>query len=88
VIDPQNEYPVNYTGHLRVTLRGGAEIVLRQPHMRGGKREPLSRDELVRKFHGNAIYGGWRENDAQKLLDFCLGIAGHKDMSSLAQFRI
>ncbi|HWA48304.1 MAG TPA: MmgE/PrpD family protein [Dongiaceae bacterium] len=88
VIDPQNEYPVNYTGHLRVALRNGTEIVLRQPHMRGGKREPLSRDELVRKFHGNATYGGWRESDAQKLLDFCLGIAGHKDMSGLAQFRI
>ena len=88
VIDPQNEYPANYTGHLRVTLRNGTEIVLRQPHMRGGKREPLSRDELVRKFHGNATYGGWRESDAQRLLDFCLGIAGHKDMAGLAQFRI
>jgi 2-methylcitrate dehydratase PrpD len=88
VIDPQNEYPANYTGHLRVTLRNGAEIVLRQPHMRGGKREPLSRDELVRKFHGNASYGGWRPDDAHKLLGFCIGIAGHKDMAGLAQFRI
>lgn len=88
VIDPQNEYPVNYTGHLRVTLRNGSEIVLRQPHMRGGKHEPLSREELVRKFHGNAIYGGWRADDAQKLLDFCLDIAGQPDLSGLAQFRI
>jgi 2-methylcitrate dehydratase PrpD len=87
-IDPKDAYPKNFTGHLKATLKDGTVRELRQPHMRGGKREPLSRDELVRKFHGNAIYGGWRENDAQKLLDFCLGIAGHKDMSGLAQFRI
>lgn len=88
VIDPKNEYPVNYTGHIRVTLRDGKVVELRQPHMRGGKREPLSRDELVRKFHGNAAYGGWRDSVAQKLLDFCLDIAGQPNLSDLAQFRI
>jgi 2-methylcitrate dehydratase PrpD len=88
VIDPRNEYPVNYTGHIRVTLRSGAEIELRQPHMRGGKREPLSRDELVRKFHGNALYGGWNTGDAQRLLDFCLGIADQSNLAGLARFRI
>jgi 2-methylcitrate dehydratase PrpD len=60
VIDPDNEYPANYTGHIRVTFRDGSQTELRQPHMRGGKREPLSRDELVQKFQGNALYGGWR----------------------------
>lgn len=88
VIDPQNEYPVNYSGHLGVTLRDGRQIELRQPHMRGGKREPLSRDELVRKFHGNAAYGGWREDDAAGLLDFCLSIAERPDLSGLGQYRI
>ncbi|HEV8389604.1 MAG TPA: MmgE/PrpD family protein [Dongiaceae bacterium] len=88
VIDPQNEYPVNYTGHIRVGLRNGSEIELRQPHMRGGKREPLSREELVRKFHGNAEYGGWRSGDAGALLDFCLGIAQAPDLSGLARFRL
>jgi len=88
VIDPRNEYPVNYTGHIRVALRNGGEIELRQPHMRGGKHEPLSRDELVRKFHGNALYGGWNKSDAQRLLDFCLGIADQRDLSGLARFRI
>ena len=88
VIDPENEYPENYTGHIRVSLRNGKEIELRQPHMRGGKREPLSREELVRKFHGNATYGGWRSADAAALLEFCLGIAGQPDLSGLAKFRI
>jgi 2-methylcitrate dehydratase PrpD len=88
VIDPQNEYPANYTGHIRVSLRNGQEIELRQPHMRGGKREPLSREELVRKFHGNAEYGGWRPGDAGALLEYCHGIAGQPDLSGLARFRI
>jgi hypothetical protein len=56
--------------------------------MRGGKREPLSRDELVRKFHGNALYGGWIEPDAQRLLAFCLGIVRQPDLSGLSHFRI
>jgi 2-methylcitrate dehydratase PrpD len=88
VIDPDNEYPVNYSGHIGVTLRDGRQIELRQPHMRGGKREPLSRDELVRKFHRNAVYGGWREPDAAGLLDFCLTIAGQKDLAGLKSYRI
>jgi 2-methylcitrate dehydratase PrpD len=88
VIDPQNEYPANYTGHIRVSLRNGQEIELRQPHMRGGKREPLTREELVRKFHGNAEYGGWRPGDAAALLDYCLGIAAQPGLSGLARFRI
>jgi len=88
IIDPANEYPANYTGHIRVSLRNGHTIELRQPHMRGGKREPLSRDELVRKFHGNALYGGWAEADAQRLLAFCLDIVRQPDLSGLSQFRI
>lgn len=88
VIDPDNEYPANYTGHIRVGLRSGRTIELRQPHMRGGKREPLSRGELIRKFHGNALYGGWKQPDAQRLLEFCLDIAGQPDLSGLSRFRI
>lgn len=88
VIDPANEYPANYTGHLRVSLRGERTVELRQPHMRGGKREPLSRDELVRKFHGNAQYGGWIDADARRLLSFCLDIVRQPDLSGLSRFRI
>ena len=88
VIDPDNEYPVNYSGHIKVTLKNGEVIELRQPHMRGGKREPLSREELVRKFHGNAVYGAWRESDAAGLLDFCLGIEKHEDLSGLGKYRV
>src|SRR5436309_5023942 len=35
VIDPQNPYPKNYTGHIRATLRDGSVVEDRQPHLRG-----------------------------------------------------
>ena len=35
--------PNNFTGHIRATLRDGSVIEERQPHMRGGAHEPLTR---------------------------------------------
>jgi len=43
-------YPSNYTGHIRATLRDGTVIEERQPHMRGGAQEPLTRQDVVDKF--------------------------------------
>jgi 2-methylcitrate dehydratase PrpD len=87
VVDPDNEYPVNYTGHIKVTLADGTVRELRQPHMRGGVREPLTRDELIDKYRGNAAYGGWRSGDADRLLDFCLGLPDRRDLGELRSFR-
>ena len=87
VIDPDNEYPRNYTGHIRVTLKSGEVIELRQPHMRGGKHEPLSDEEIVAKFFSNTSHGGWPRERAEALLAFCQGLPAHKDLSGLTQFR-
>src|SRR6202048_3542558 len=59
VIDPQNPYPVNYTGHLRATLKDGSVIEERQPHLRGGAQEPLTQQDVMDKFALNARHGGW-----------------------------
>jgi 2-methylcitrate dehydratase PrpD len=64
-IDPDNEYPKNFTGHLRATLADGSVLELHQPHMRGGAHEPLSPEALNTKFLDNATYGGWNEPLAQ-----------------------
>jgi 2-methylcitrate dehydratase PrpD len=61
-IDPENEYPTNFTGHLRATLVDGTVVETHQPHMRGGAREPLSATELEAKFADNLRYGGWDDN--------------------------
>jgi 2-methylcitrate dehydratase PrpD len=69
VIDPGNEYPRNFSGHLRAHLADGSVRELRQPHMRGGARAPLSRVELETKFMDNAIYGGWSRTSAERLIE-------------------
>ncbi|QFR33749.1 MmgE/PrpD family protein [Ancylobacter sp. TS-1] len=66
-IDPKDEYPSNFTGHLRATLKDGSVREIRQPHMRGGAREPLSDAELVAKFTANVIFGGGDAATAEAL---------------------
>ncbi len=59
VVDPDNPYPKSFTGHLRATLADGRVAEFRQPHMRGGAKQPLSDQEIERKFADNAAHGGW-----------------------------
>jgi 2-methylcitrate dehydratase PrpD len=67
-IDPQNPYPKNFTGHIRATLRDGSVIEERQPYMRGGAQEPLSRADIEAKFLLNAAHGGWSAERATGVL--------------------
>jgi 2-methylcitrate dehydratase PrpD len=87
VIDPENEYPDNYSGHIRVAMKDGSVRELRQPHMRGGVHEPLSRDELIVKFRSNIAYGGWAIERGEQLLNFCVTVEGRDDLKGLADFR-
>jgi len=64
VIDPDNPYPNNFTGHIRAVLNDGTVIEERQPHFRGGAHEPLSRPDIEEKFILNARHGGWDEKRA------------------------
>jgi 2-methylcitrate dehydratase PrpD len=64
VIDQNSEYPHNYTGHTRVVLNNGEVLEERQPHLRGGAREPLSPADIEAKLRLNARYGGWTEAQA------------------------
>ena len=57
-IDPDDEYPRNYTGCIRAVLNDGSVVEERQPHLRGGAREPLARDALIRKCAANLDYAG------------------------------
>jgi 2-methylcitrate dehydratase PrpD len=59
VVDPDNPYPNNFTGHIRAVLNDGSVIEERQPHFRGGAHEPLTRTDLEEKFALNARHGGW-----------------------------
>ncbi len=50
VIDPDNPYPANYTGHIKATMKDGSVIEERQPYLRGGAQEPLTRQDVTDKF--------------------------------------
>ena len=59
VIDPDNPYPNNFTGHIRAVLSNGQVVEERQPHFRGGAQEPLTRADIEEKFALNLRHGGW-----------------------------
>jgi 2-methylcitrate dehydratase PrpD len=83
-IDRDNPYPDNFTGHIRMTLRDGSVIEERQPHMRGGAHEPLSRKDIEDKFLLNARHGGYDAARAQAALKLANNIFGGRiDLSAL-----
>jgi 2-methylcitrate dehydratase PrpD len=69
-IDPDNPYPDQFTGHIRVKLTNGTTLEERQAHMRGGAQEPLTRADIEEKFRLNCAYGGWRAAQAERFLAF------------------
>jgi 2-methylcitrate dehydratase PrpD len=86
-IDPKDEYPKNFTGHLKATLKDGTVKELRQPHMRGGAHDPLPIAELEGKFLDNARFGGWDAVLAERFLNLTRTLFGARDLSALAEFR-
>lgn len=63
VVDPDNPYPNQFTGHLRVMFSDGSVIEKRRANMRGGAHDPLAQADILAKFRANARFGGW--SDAQ-----------------------
>ncbi|MGQ7791542.1 MmgE/PrpD family protein [Faunimonas sp. B44] len=85
-IDPDDEYPRNYSGDVTVRLRDGSERRVRQPHMRGGAREPLSEAEILSKFDANLAFGGLAEAGAE-LRALCERLFEMDDLSALGRIR-
>ena len=84
VIDPDNPYPNNYTGHLRATMKDGSVIEERQPYLRGGAQEPLTRQDVTDKFVLNAQHGGWSKAQSDGALKLIAGLYRDRiDLSSL-----
>ena len=57
-VDPDNEYPSNYTGHIRAELTDASVVEARAPCMRGGAKAPLSRAEILAKARANLTFAG------------------------------
>jgi 2-methylcitrate dehydratase PrpD len=84
VIDPDNPYPKNYTGHIKATLKDGSVVEDRQPYLRGGAQEPLTRQDVIDKFALNAQHGGWSKSQGDAALKMLSGLYGGRiDLTSL-----
>jgi 2-methylcitrate dehydratase PrpD len=87
-IDPNDEYPVNFTGRLRARMKDGTDIEIGQPFMRGGKHAPLSTFEIEEKFTDNALYGGWSRETAASFLDLSKTIFESGDLRAIREFAL
>jgi 2-methylcitrate dehydratase PrpD len=85
-VDPDNPYPNEYTGHVRVRMKDGSVVEERQAHLRGGAHEPLSRADVEDKFRHNCTYGGWSAAQADHFLAWAKG-AFDAAAISLSAFR-
>jgi 2-methylcitrate dehydratase PrpD len=86
-VDPADEYPRNFSGHLRATLRDGSTREYRQTHMRGGAREPMGDDEVRAKFLDNASHGGLSPEVAAQLLQAAEQLLTRPMFAPLLEFR-
>jgi 2-methylcitrate dehydratase PrpD len=86
-VNPQDEYPRKFTGHLRATLKDGTHREYRQPYIRGGVESPLSDGELESKFMENARHGGWSSATAERLLATAKTLFAQPTLEALQEFR-
>ena len=68
IVDPNNPYPNQFTGHIRVYLRDGNVLEHSQGFFRGGRDAPMSMEALESKFIANCLYGGWSHSLASESL--------------------
>jgi 2-methylcitrate dehydratase PrpD len=86
IVDPNNPYPKQFTGHLRITLRNGEVHEHSQGYFKGGVDYPMSDADLQQKFLANCRYGKVSDVQAQTLLRQLSSVfrAGTVDLSGLA----
>lgn len=87
-VDPRNEYPRNYSGRIRVTLKDGRTIDLRQPHLRGGAHQRLSREELMAKCEANTAFGGVSADVAGEIAQFAQDLVANDTPAAVSIARI
>lgn len=63
VINPDDPYPADYVGCIEVSLIDGSTQTFTQPCLRGGKRQPMSSEEIHAKCRLNLAYGEMPEGD-------------------------
>ena len=87
-IDPTNEYPANYTGHIAATLQDGTVVEARVPCLRGGAQAPLSRDELMAKCRANLAFAGRDTAGAVTLAQFADDLMAGRGAVQVGRLRL
>jgi hypothetical protein len=65
-------------------MKDGSVIEERQPHLRGGAQEPLTRQDVIDKFSLNVQHGGWNSAQSEAALKLLAGLyQGKIDLSEL-----
>ena len=85
-IDPNDEYPKNYTGTLIVETIDGKIIEAKQPCFRGGKKQPLTKEDFDSKFNKNLKYAKLNDDQSRQLEEFTNSIFVNTDFSKINLF--
>ncbi len=84
-INPNDEYPKNYSGNIKIFKKNGKILSANQPCLRGGKKDPLNFEEVKQKFHANLNFAGIKKDEIAKLNSFVENIFKTKDFKSLSE---
>ena len=68
-IDPDDEYPNNYTGTLICETDEGT-ITEYQNCFRGGKKQPLTKEDINKKYKANLKFSKLSDKEQDKLTNF------------------
>ncbi len=85
-INPNDEYPRNYTGKIKIIMKDGIIYSSSQECLRGGKRDPLSINEVREKFEANLKFANVKASEIKKLYDFIKNIFKSKNLNGLDDF--
>ena len=85
-IDPNDEYPKNYTGRLTLETMDGTIIEAKQPCFRGGKKQPLTKKDFDTKFEKNLKYAKLNDQQAKSIEEFTNSIFDNPDFSKINSF--
>ena len=82
-INPKDEYPRNYTGKIKIIMKDGTTYSSSQECLRGGRRDPLSKTEVIKKFEANLKFANIKSSEIEKLYNFITNIFKSKNLNEL-----
>ena len=82
-INPKDEYPKNYSGKIKIIMKDGTTYSSSQECLRGGRRDPLSRTEVIKKFEANLKFANVKSSEIEKLYNFITNIFKSKNLNEL-----